>query len=301
MLFLEKKRIQLYVEPKFDEEGKFIKEILSEEEISLKLETPLKEGLLKTNIGIPIILVITKSDIVNKIEEKKNFEENSDFILKHLRQIAIQYGATIIYTSIQDNINITLLYDYICNILFKFHLIHKPNLIDKESFFIPSGYDSLDSLKLSDSLHYIDMLYEDRIQSEKIKPSIEEEEIICEDTNVFFGKLQSEKEKSHSHRENIIKKKIPSELNNNNIVNNINKNEHQKQSSDIGGFKRFMDNKHEEKKVSILKPSSHVSNIVDNKGINKGNDVKNVGDDKKKNFKQTKEEMLKKLGILKKK
>ena len=99
MLFLEKKRIQLYVEPKFDEEGKFIKEILSEEDINLKLETPLKEGLLKTNIGIPIILSITKSDIVNKIEERKKFEENSDFILKHLRQIAIQYGATIIYTN----------------------------------------------------------------------------------------------------------------------------------------------------------------------------------------------------------
>ena len=300
MLFLEKKRIQLYVEPKFDEEGKFIKEILSEEEISLKLETPLKEGLLKTNIGIPIILSITKSDIVNKIEERKNFEENSDFILKHLRQIAIQYGATIIYTSIQDNINITLLYDYICNILFKFHLIHKPNLIDKDSFFIPSGYDSLDSLKLSDSLHYIDMLYEDRIQSEKMKPIIEEEEIICEDTNVFLGKLQSEKDKSHSHRDNIMKKRIPSELNNNNIINNINKNEHQKQSSDIGGFKRFMDNKHEEKKVSVLKNPSHPSNNneIDS---NKGNDVKISGDDKKKNFKQTKEEMLKKLGILKKK
>ena len=57
----------------------------------MKLETELKEGLLKTNIGIPIILSITKSDIVNKIEEKKNFEENSDFILKHLRQIALHY------------------------------------------------------------------------------------------------------------------------------------------------------------------------------------------------------------------
>ena len=144
------------------------------------------------------------------------------------------------------------------------------------------------------------MLYEDRIQSEKMKPIIEEEEIICEDTNVFLGKLQSEKDKSHSHRDNIMKKRIPSELNNNNIINNINKNEHQKQSSDIGGFKRFMDNKHEEKKVSVLKNPSHPSNNNE-LDSNKGNDVKTSGDDKKKNFKQTKEEMLKKLGILKKK
>ena len=144
------------------------------------------------------------------------------------------------------------------------------------------------------------MLYEDRIQSEKMKPIIEEEEIICEDTNVFLGKLQSEKDKSHSHRDNIMKKRIPSDLNNNNF-NMINGQiDHQKQNSDIGGFKRFMDNKHEEKKVSVLKNPSHPSNNNE-LDSNKGNDVKISGDDKKKNFKQTKEEMLKKLGILKKK
>lgn len=284
----------------------------------MKLETNLKEGLLNTNIGIPIILSITKSDIVNKIEEKKDFEENSDFILKHLRQIAIQYGATIIYNSIQNNINISLLYDYICNVLFNFDLIHKPNLVDKDSYFIPSGYDSLDNLRLSDSsTKYINMLYEDRFVNEKSKPIQEEDEIVCEDTNTFLGKLQSEKDKSHSHRDNIMKKRIPSELNNNNIVNNINKNEHQKQSSDIGGFKRFMDNKHEEKKVTISKPTSHINNnnikkdnnsISNNpsstNSINNNNAINHhnkEGHHNEKEFKRTKEEMLKKLGILKKK
>ena len=311
---LEKRRVQLYEEPKFDNEGHFIKEILSEEDLNLKLETDLKEGLLKTNIGIPIILSITKSDIVNKIEEKKNFEENSDFILKHLRQIAIQYGGTIIYNSIQNNINITLLYEYLCNVLFNFDLIHKPNLVDKEAYFIPAGYDSLENLRLSDSsTKYIDMLYEDRIINEKSKPIQEEEEETCEDTNLFLSKLISEKDKNHSHRDNINKRKSPNEINNNNIMNFNKKIENQKQSSDVqGGFKRFMDNKHEEKKVTISKPSSHINNIIkkDNNIPSSSNTINNnpvihhhtkEGHTNEKEFKRTKEEMLKKLGILKKK
>ena len=280
----------------------------------MKLETELKEGLLKTNIGIPIILSITKSDIVNKIEEKKNFEENSDFILKHLRQIAIQYGGTIIYNSIQNNINITLLYEYLCNVLFNFDLIHKPNLVDKEAYFIPAGYDSLENLRLSDSsTKYIDMLYEDRIINEKSKPIQEEEEETCEDTNLFLSKLISEKDKNHSHRDNINKRKSPNEINNNNIMNFNKKIENQKQSSDVqGGFKRFMDNKHEEKKVTISKPSSHINNIIkkDNNIPSSSNTINNnpvihhhtkEGHTNEKEFKRTKEEMLKKLGILKKK
>ena len=280
----------------------------------MKLETTLKEGLLNTNIGIPIILSITKSDIVNKIEEKKDFEENSDFILKHLRQIAIQYGATIIYNSIQNNINITLLYEYLCNVLFNFDLIHKPNLVDKEAYFIPSGYDSLDNLRLSDSsTKYINMLYEDRFVNEKSKPIQEEEEETCEDTNLFLSKLISEKDKNHSHRDNINKRKSPNEINNNNIMNFNKKIENQKQSSDVQGvFKRFMDNKHEEKKVTISKPSSHINNIIkkDNNIPSTSNTINNnpvihhhtkEGHTNEKEFKRTKEEMLKKLGILKKK
>ena len=285
----------------------------------MKLETNLKEGLLNTNIGIPIILSITKSDIVNKIEEKKNFEENSDFILKHLRQIAIQYGGTIIYNSIQNNINITLLYEYICNVLFNFDLIHKPNLVDKEAYFIPAGYDSLENLRLSDSsTKYIDMLYEDRITNEKSKPiQEEEEEIKCEDTNVFLGKLLNEKEKNHSHRDNMNKRRNPSDINNN-LMNLNKKPENQKQTSDVqGGFKRFMDNKHEEKKVTISKPTSHINNnnikkdnnsISNNpsstNSINNNNAINHhnkEGHHNEKEFKRTKEEMLKKLGILKKK
>ncbi len=157
------------------------------------------------------------------------------------------------------------------------------------------------------------MLYEDRITNEKSKPiQEEEEEIKCEDTNVFLGKLLNEKEKNHSHRDNMNKRRNPSDINNN-LMNLNKKPENQKQTSDVqGGFKRFMDNKHEEKKVTISKPSSHINNIIkkDNNIPSSSNTINNnpvihhhtkEGHTNEKEFKRTKEEMLKKLGILKKK
>jgi hypothetical protein len=49
----------------------------------------LKEGVLKTNLGIPIIIVVNKSDTVNQAVERRRFEEDSEFIFKHIRNFAM--------------------------------------------------------------------------------------------------------------------------------------------------------------------------------------------------------------------
>jgi len=38
---------------------------------NLKSELPLPEGVLRTNIGIPIIVVVNKSDLVQQLERDK--------------------------------------------------------------------------------------------------------------------------------------------------------------------------------------------------------------------------------------
>ncbi len=81
--------LKLYEEPQFDEEGNFRKEKPTEETVNLKLELPLKEGLLRSNIGVPIVFVVNKSDIVMQPNERKKYEEDSDFILKHIRSLAL--------------------------------------------------------------------------------------------------------------------------------------------------------------------------------------------------------------------
>ena len=151
---------------------------------------PLKEGVLTINCGVPIVFVVNKSDVVTQSSERKKFEENSEFILHHIRSIAIQYGATIIYTSGKTNSNLSILYDYICHILFNFDLIHKPNLIDKEAYYIPAGYDNLALLKSHDEQKkYLNELYEKKI-TPIITKIIQEEDIQCEDTNTFFENLK---------------------------------------------------------------------------------------------------------------
>ena len=85
----------MYEEPQFDEEGKFKKELLSDEQKQIKLELPMKDGVLSTNVGLPIGIIVNKSDILNQTGEKNFYEENSEFILKHVRQIALSYGASI--------------------------------------------------------------------------------------------------------------------------------------------------------------------------------------------------------------
>ena len=186
--------IKLFEEPQFNENNQFIKKNLTEEEKNSKLLMPLKDGVLQINLGIPICIVVNKSDVVSQPGEKKFYEENSDFILKHLRETAITYGASIIYASGKENINLSLLYDYICHILFNFDLIHKSNVIDRDSFFIPSGFDSLQTLKESDINEYLNILFEEKIQKEAEKNIPIEDEIICEDTNLFLSKLKGDKE-----------------------------------------------------------------------------------------------------------
>lgn len=89
--------MKLYEEPQFDEEGNFKKEQMSEENVSLKLQLALKEGVLKTNIGVPLVIVVNKSDIVMQTGERKRFEEDSEFILKHLRNVALNCNLTFIF------------------------------------------------------------------------------------------------------------------------------------------------------------------------------------------------------------
>ncbi len=66
---------------------------------------------------------------------------------------------------------------------------------EKDSFFIPAGYDSLTALKNSDTQNMLSVLYDERIAAPKEKGYINEEEIFCEETNTFLAKIKNEKRK----------------------------------------------------------------------------------------------------------
>ena len=195
-------RIKLYTEPKFDEEGALIKDILTEDEKNIRLQRNLNNDVLLTNCGIQIIFVINKTD-----NPCPKYDDKAEYILKHIRKMAISYGATIIYTSTKKKYNIKVLYDYIFHSLYNFDLIHSLNLIDKTSFFIPSGYDRFSVLKSSDTQHELDYDYYDIIKNEeRVKENNQkEQEIECEKVSEFLKKI---KEKIYKSRGSIIKDEL---------------------------------------------------------------------------------------------
>jgi hypothetical protein len=164
------------------------------------LEVNLNNDILNTNCGVPLIFIVNKSD-----SPFPKYADKSEFILKHIRKIAISYGASIIYTSTKKKYNIKVLYDYIFYTLFNCDLVYKSNIHDKTSYFIPSGYDRFSLLKSSDINHDIDADYFEMIKvEEKMKTldEIMEKEIICEKVDDFLKKV---KDRTYKSRKSILK------------------------------------------------------------------------------------------------
>lgn len=163
------------------------------------MQISLNNDVLITNCGVPLIFVVNKTD-----NPYPKYEDKSDFILRHVRKNAINYGATVVYTSTKSNFNITVLYDYIFHTLLNFDLVHKSNLTDKTSYFIPSGYDRLSVLKSNDSQHDLDSEYKDVIKEEK-EEEVKEDEIHCEKLSDFLKKI---KERVYRSRKSMIREDI---------------------------------------------------------------------------------------------
>ena len=75
-------------------------------------------------------------------------------------------------------------------------------MIDKNSFFIPSGYDRLSVLKSNDSQNDLDYEYIDIIKEEKQEEKKEEDEIKCEKMSDFLKKV---KDRTYRSRKSIIR------------------------------------------------------------------------------------------------
>ena len=233
--------------------------------------------------------------------------------MHHIRLLAIEYGATIVYTSGKTNCNLTILYDYICHILFNFDLVHKPNLIDKEAYFIPAGYDNLELLKSNDdqkNKNYLRETYEKRI-TPVIRKTIQEDDIQCEDTNTFFENL---KQLGVKGKDKIVKKQLTgtnsfAEYKKNNFditdiknyETNINKGSSKNTISLINKEKKFADKK-KELRDQIGNTSFTKRDIKDLKDLkdNKDNkDKKEINEPKKQKIREAMLAKLKKEKLTK--
>ncbi|CAJ0828560.1 968_t:CDS:2 [Entrophospora sp. SA101] len=121
-------------------------------------ELPLGPGTLTTNLGIPIVVVCTKSDYVEREFDYK--EELFDFIQQSLRTICLKYGAALFYTTIRQEQTFTDLRQYILHRLLgtkalsgdakaTYAFSKKAHVVDRDTVMVPSGWDSWGKIKIS--------------------------------------------------------------------------------------------------------------------------------------------------------
>ncbi|TNN11569.1 Cytoplasmic dynein 1 light intermediate chain 2 [Schistosoma japonicum] len=110
----------------------------SNEQRSIKwLKNVITEGVMSKLLPIPIMVVITKTEITDTLEKDFGYtDEKFDFILYHLRKLCLEYGAALIYTSVKEAINTNTLVNYIKHRLFDLPLKYSAMLIDPKAIFI---------------------------------------------------------------------------------------------------------------------------------------------------------------------
>jgi dynein light intermediate chain 1 len=113
-------------------------------------DTPLSTGVLTANWGLPLVVVCCQADVMQSQEREEKdataSERRFDFIQQRLRKFCIKYGAALIFTAAKTGSNCKLLQQYLLHRLYptNFNFKLKPMPVDRDTLFIPSGYDSLD-------------------------------------------------------------------------------------------------------------------------------------------------------------
>uniref|UniRef100_A0A8D3AJZ1 Dynein light intermediate chain n=1 Tax=Scophthalmus maximus TaxID=52904 RepID=A0A8D3AJZ1_SCOMX len=133
------KQFQEYTEPGSGEDG--TPQRRSEDEESVLL--PLGENTLTHNLGVPVVVVCTKCDAISTLEKEHDYrDEHLDFIQSHIRNFCLQYGASLVYTSVKEMKNLDILYKYLVHRLYGFPFHSAAQVVERDAVFIPSGWDN---------------------------------------------------------------------------------------------------------------------------------------------------------------
>ncbi|XP_073988431.1 dynein light intermediate chain isoform X1 [Rhodnius prolixus] len=159
-------------------------------------QLPLSEGVLTSNLGLDVVVVITKTDYMTTLEKEHDYrDEHFDFIQQWVRKFCLQYGAGLFYTSAKEDKNCDLLYKYLTHRLYGLPFRTPALVVEKEALLIPSGWDSLNKISIvCENLQ--SMKPEDYYGGVIASPSIRkggsrEVEIIAEDEQVFLARMLS--------------------------------------------------------------------------------------------------------------
>merc|ERR1719290_136246 len=195
------RRWQLYTEPGDELEAassptkRTSRTIVGEKDEELEA---LPEGTLARNLGLDLVVVVTKTDFMSELEKDFDYkDEHFDFIQQAVRKFCLQYGASLFYTSVKEDKNCDLLYKYLVHRIYHFPFKTPALVVEKDAVFIPARWDGMKKISiLYENMHSVrpDQYYTDVIARPMVigrKPiSSREVEIVAEEEQQFLQRQQ---------------------------------------------------------------------------------------------------------------
>ncbi|XP_063358989.1 cytoplasmic dynein 1 light intermediate chain 2 [Cydia amplana] len=112
-------------------------------------ENPLPEAVLTTNLGLDIVVVVTKTDYMSTLEKEHDYrDEHFDFMQQWIRRFCLQYGAALFYTSAKEDKNCDLLYKYLTHRIYGLPFRTPALIVEKDAVLIPAGWDSMKKISI---------------------------------------------------------------------------------------------------------------------------------------------------------
>ena len=156
---------------------------------------PLPEGTLTNNLGLDVVVVVTKTDYMQTLEKDHDYrDEHLDFMQQWIRKFCLQYGAALFYTSAKEDKNCDLLYKYLTHKIYGFPFRTPALVVEKDAVFIPAGWDNTKKIAiLYENMHTCkpEDYYRDIIVQPVTRKAINRDiEILAEDEQSFLNRQQ---------------------------------------------------------------------------------------------------------------
>ncbi|EAA07717.6 AGAP002589-PA [Anopheles gambiae str. PEST] len=110
---------------------------------------PLEDAVLTSNLGMEVIVVVKRSDQMATLRRELNYrEEHFDFMQQAIRRAGLQYGASLVYTTVKNNINCDLLLQYLKHRIYGLPFGTSASVVEKDAVFVPAGWDSVQKISI---------------------------------------------------------------------------------------------------------------------------------------------------------
>lgn len=152
---------------------------------------------LSRNLGIDIVVVITKTDHISVLEKDHDYtEETFDFIQQAIRKFCLQLGAALFYVSAKINKNCDLLHKYLAHRIYDLPFKAQASVVERDAIFVPAGWDNEKKISiLYDNIRSVspDTDYEDFILERLSSgPTQRDVEITVESDQDFLLRMQND-------------------------------------------------------------------------------------------------------------